>query len=65
MIINMYIIFISNMYHLILVKFIVNYHLLKKVALPEPPRRGPLFSPALTVVAPRAPVSLDALHNVE
>ena len=43
----------------------VNYHLLKKVALPEPPRRGPLFSPALTVVAPHAPVSLDALHNVE
>ena len=24
----------------------VNYHLLKKVALCEPPKRGPLFSPA-------------------
>ena len=43
----------------------VNYHLLKKVALCEPPKRGPLFSPALIVAVPRALSSPDVLHNVE
>ncbi|MDF5356267.1 hypothetical protein, partial [Vibrio parahaemolyticus] len=40
----------------------VNYHLLKKVALCEPPKRGPLFSPAPIAAALLALASLDVLH---
>ncbi|MFH4758733.1 hypothetical protein WL166_22190, partial [Vibrio alginolyticus] len=42
--------------------FLVNYHLLKKVALCEPPKRGPLFSPAPIAAALLALASLDVLH---
>ena len=41
----------------------VNYHLLKKVALYEPPKRGPSFSPALIDAVLLALASLDVLHS--